>query len=107
MSKQVLKIDLYNYFLKNNIGSVRTKKGLIDTVYAAVDRKGLLLKFTPKDIKIAKQEGWIIETHIRPDGRTVRGVYALTLENMPSGVWWKRGFEKVRGFFNKDWYKND
>lgn len=105
MANQILKIDLYNYFLKNRIGNVRVAKGIQDTVYAAVDRNKLLKSFKPNYIKQAKNAGWLQEHHIRPDGKTIQAVYVLTVEKMPSKEWWKRSIEWFRGIFNKKWYK--
>lgn len=68
---------------------VRTKKGVIDTIYAAVLKKTLKDHFEGRVINFAVRKGIIAKSVILM-GREHRTVYYYALEELGQVTWWKR-----------------
>lgn len=105
ISKQVLKIDLYNFFLKNRQCDARVKRGVQDLIFPAVHIQTLHKAFSSQHIKAAKTWDLIELKHIKEANGMVRAIYVYKVEEMPQRHWFKRAVEKVRGLFDKEFYK--
>ena len=105
ISKQVLKIDLYNFYLKNRQCEARVKRGVQDIIYPACYIQTLNKAFKTAEIKAAKAWDFIELKHIKEANGMVRAIYVYKVEQLPQLKWWKRGIEKIRSLFNKDYYK--
>ena len=105
ISKQVLKIDLYNFYLKNRQCEARVKRGVQDTIFPACYIDTLSRAFKRSEIKAAIGWDFLELKHIKESNGMVRAIYVYKVEQLPQLDWWKRSIEKVRGWFNRDYYK--